>query len=496
MAEYKYDHIVVGAGISGLTTALLLARQGRRVLIVEKAPAIGGSMVRFPIAGIPFETGFHFTGGLQSGGLLSDMLKVLEVEERIKPRPFDADEGMRFVFESSGHRYHFPCLRAGMMEALVAHFPEEAEAISVYFQRVDEICAKTTSMNLRTLKDMSSPLDEDYQSLSSVLDQLFQSVELKSMMAGYCLCYGVGPDEISFANHARICQGMYDSLVTVEGGGDAFVTALQGQLRKYDVDIRCKCTVDAIEELEGKTAGAFRLSNDDLVRFDSAVLTIHPMEILKLLPPEKLRPAFKSRVGAYEASSGFFAVFGTCDLPELLNDFILLGLPDPDLNKVFAVGDREADSMLFGICGEENGTRTLTILEAARPEEYAEWADSSLQKRPDSYYEFKKRKTDRIVERLHELMPELKGHFQPLESSTPLTFRDYLNSPDGSAYGIKQLMGQFNLLGKLPIRNLYAAGQSSVLPGIMGAMASAFIIARSLADTEEFDRHIDERLDA
>lgn len=57
-------------------------------------------------------------------------------------------------------------------------------------------------------------------------------------------------------------------------------------------------------------------------------------------------------------------------------------------------------------------------------------------------------------------------------------------------------MGQFNLLGKLPVRNLYAAGQSSVLPGVMGAMASAFIIGRGISDTEEFDRNIEERLDA
>ena len=36
-----------------------------------------------------------------------------------------------------------------------------------------------------------------------------------------------------------------------------------------------------------------------------------------------------------------------------------------------------------------------------------------------------------------------------------LTARDYLNSPDGSAYGVKQKMGQFNLMGKLPLHNLY-----------------------------------------
>ena len=99
------------------------------------------------------------------------------------------------------------------------------------------------------------------------------------------------------------------------------------------------------------------------------------------------------------------------------------------------------------------------------------------------------------MERVYELIPELKDHFEVLDSSSPLSFRDYLHSPDGSAYGVKQLIGQFNLLGKLPMKNLYAAGQSSVLPGVMGAMVSSFIVCRTMQDGEAFDAYVNERLD-
>ena len=41
----KFDSIVIGAGLSGLATAGYLAKEGKKVLIVEKSPLIGGSTI-------------------------------------------------------------------------------------------------------------------------------------------------------------------------------------------------------------------------------------------------------------------------------------------------------------------------------------------------------------------------------------------------------------------------------------------------------------------
>ncbi len=41
----KYDAIIVGAGHNGLVTAAYLAKAGRRVLVLEQRPVIGGAAV-------------------------------------------------------------------------------------------------------------------------------------------------------------------------------------------------------------------------------------------------------------------------------------------------------------------------------------------------------------------------------------------------------------------------------------------------------------------
>ena len=290
-------------------------------------------------------------------------------------------------------------------------------------------------------------------------------------------------------------QGMYDGTVRIKEGGDAFIAAFRSALEKENIEIRCSTSIVSCEQTEKNRVDAFRLANGEIIAFKEALFTIHPKLILDLLPPESLRKAFTNRVRAFESSSGFFAIFAVCTDPTLLDDSIFLEFPDTALDSLLLPKNRDDDAMLFFISGMENKIRTLTILEAADPDHFNDWSDSTIKHRSAEYATYKKKKTERILERLFIQHPQLKGNIRVLESSTPLTFRDYLNSPDGSAYGIKQKIGQFNLLGRLPIRNLYAAGQSAVLPGIMGAMVSSFMVCRTLLDPQKFDENIKRRLE-
>ena len=55
--ETAFDVIVIGAGLTGLTTAFLLRQQGKKVLVLEKAHRAGGVIQTIEEDGFVFETG-------------------------------------------------------------------------------------------------------------------------------------------------------------------------------------------------------------------------------------------------------------------------------------------------------------------------------------------------------------------------------------------------------------------------------------------------------
>jgi phytoene dehydrogenase-like protein len=59
-----WDVIVIGSGISGLGAAAALARQGRRVLVLEQHSVAGGLTQTFTREDWTFATGVHYIGGV------------------------------------------------------------------------------------------------------------------------------------------------------------------------------------------------------------------------------------------------------------------------------------------------------------------------------------------------------------------------------------------------------------------------------------------------
>src|SRR3954454_2158176 len=86
----KYDVIVVGAGTAGLVAGSLLAKEGKRVAIVEKHRYLGGRAMEHRFRGHQLGLGSHLVE--DPGGSLERVCSLLGVElsysERSDSMPF------------------------------------------------------------------------------------------------------------------------------------------------------------------------------------------------------------------------------------------------------------------------------------------------------------------------------------------------------------------------------------------------------------------------
>jgi len=495
-----YDNIVVGSGASGLSLAHLLALNGKKVLLLEKGWYLGGSLTRFRKKGIPFDTGFHFTGGFTQKGILHDMLTALGIRDEIEPIYLNDAKSNRYVFEQDGLVYDIPPGVEPFKNALKEYFPEECEGIERYFEICEKCYKETSSLDLRKIAQVPNVLEEDYKSLSSILDTLIKNEHLKGILATYCMCYGVKPSEVSFANHARVAYGLYEMVVRVKDGGDAFVNAFGKALKQLNVDVRLKTYIKECQDVENRTVGRFVLNTGEEVSCDQCIFTIHPRSILDTLPKEHLSKAFMDRVQDFEPSMGFFSLYcvlKTENPDEPLVPAITSLLPVPDVNGLLDTANEGPTAVVILTSNEYVKGKLHKVVTALEPcffKDVEEWKETSIKKRPASYLAYKKERIEKILKRIVDFYPEYENRLEVVEAASMLSYRDFLHSPDGTAYGVKQKIGQINLFGRLPLRNLYASGQSAVLPGIVGAMMSSFIILRAILGRDKYDEFIKERL--
>jgi len=495
----KYDHIIVGGGISGLTLALILSLNGKKILLLEKATRIGGSLSRFFREGVPFDTGFHFTGGFSTGGVLMEMLKVLGFTASVKPVFLTGPGSSVFAFDQDNNVYDMPSGTDNFRLALHKNFPGEKNAIDRYFDLIKKVWQSTSSLRLRNINSSVEPLEEDFITLQSVLDSLTNNVKLKGILCVFCLCYGTKPEEVSFANHARVAGGLYESVARIENGGEALVNAFKDAFKKADVEIRCNSFITECADIEGNQVKGFILNNSERVAGEGCTFTIHPQEVLKVLPKEYLKKAFLERVSSFETTSGFFCTFGVVDNadPSDFGPSIVSLLPSYNLNELLDSSYKGRGALAIIRSVEAKGGKRYCVINAFEPEFFSQinkWGDSSTGKRPADYYKYKKDKMDEIKKRICGFYPQYCNNFRMLDAASVLTFRDYLFSPEGNAYGIKQKVGQFNLFGRQSLTNIYVAGQSAILPGLVGAMLSSFILARLLIGKKDYGNFMEMRL--
>ena len=480
----KYDSIVIGSGLSGLTNALLLSRSGRRVLVLEQhaqpAPVVRG----FSRDGIYFDSGFHYAGGLGEGGAFRPLFRHLGLEDKLELFPF-AEKGFdRLHISATGETFSLPVGFAQIKAELGKQFPAVKDGIARYLDAIEGKWSSFPYLDIETdLADFSMESVHG-ESLSTRLREFSAYPQLQSLLSMHSLLYGVLPDDAPESLNAQVAGSYYHSVHGIVGGGRALVEALLELFRAAGGEIRCRAEVTSLLTTDEAVKGV-QLADGEELFAEEVVATLNPALLPQLLPEGVLRPAYLKRLNALRQTTSAYIVFAksyrSLDFLRHSNLFVQprAGIFISDENRPLEERSFYLAAADQGPGGEING---LIGIVPASYAEVSEWA-ATEKRHSEGYRCHKQNIGERLLKMFAENCPEL-ADLELLELSTPLTLRDYSCAPEGAIYGVGRFLGQYNPHPVTRLPGLYLSGQAIAAPGLLGAVVASYLTCGSILGHE------------
>ncbi|MEN8126647.1 MAG: NAD(P)/FAD-dependent oxidoreductase [Planctomycetota bacterium] len=471
----KYDDIVIGAGVSGLSTAILLAQNGRKVAVVEKAPAIAPTIRGFTRDGVYFDTGFHYAAMLGKGCALARLFERLGILPHLRIKENGQTSGDLFFHVPSGFKFQFGETLQDLMVQLTEAFPDEANAIKCYISDLRHLVDQIQRKLFTVVLDPARLFENADLSLGRYLQENFKSPLLQTLLSIHAVLYGSWPDETSLQYHSMITGGYYDQSQQIYNGGHAIAQAFDKELKNNGIDLYTNSAVDQVRLNDSKTVKAVYLENGNVIECENCIYTAHPRLLITMLPKDVFRPIYRNRLVELEDTTSAVVLYCKRKKACSKTDFNTLILAHSLFPGLYADTSEFGNRPLFiSHSISDRDTEGISIICPWKYEDMKVWEASGVGNRSSAYSDWKERIAETILHKAMENCSDIIGELDIIDVATPLTFRDYMNAPHGSLYGAKHQLSDMPLLPRTRIKGLYLSGQATLATGVMGAMLSGF----------------------
>ena len=458
----KYDVVIIGSGLGGLVCGALLAREGKRVLVLERQAQPGGCLQSYQRDGLSFDTGFHYVGGLAEGQPLHRVFSHLGLMQLPWVR-LDADGFDRITIGQ--HTYPLAEGYDHFADILSQYFPQERAALKQYvdFMR-----------HLPPIEEIGTVNAYDW------LKSLFRDPLLISVLSGSAMKLELRRESLPLFTFAHSMSSYIGSSWRLRGGGHLIVNALVNEIHKLGGKVVCRADVNKLVEKEGRIV-AVRCTKGNTYEGDVFISDVHPQVTFGWLGDSKLiKNIFRRRINALENSFGMFTVSLVLKqgaLPYFNHNKYVYRKAD-DVWSPSAVHRSPFNGVMVSCRVPEEGSdaRQIDLLVPVSWKMFEPWADTTVGRRGEIYEMLKSHLADECIRMAERVIPGLRGMVVKRYTSTPLTYRDYTLTPCGSAYGVRKDCRNLlmtTLSPRTPIPNLLLTGQSLMLHGVEGVTMTA-----------------------
>jgi phytoene dehydrogenase-like protein len=482
--------LIIGSGVGGLSTAIILAGLGADVTVLEKNHQPGGLLRSYTRDGIECAVGVHYLGSLAEGQVLRKFFDYLGITDSI-PVTRMGQGGIidRYLFNSSKRNRSTFDLPEGIdayEENLKLAFPEERQTISRIIDPVRKTARQLHDLDLLYATQNDFSLLDQSQPFGDILDALHCSPGLRSILAVPSSWIGVPLDDCPAYYHNMALASYLSSSWRLNCSGAHMAEALAGRLQELGGKILTGTAVSEIH-VESRVVTGVQLQSGECLRGSTVIGAVHPKVVLNMLPQGAVKPSYRGRISNLRDTHGIFSVHVQIDSeahPEIPYNIFKIDTDQdgnvPDL-KYYQIRK-----------SEKKGCTLLSILTSGKEEMWASWVQTLSGHRGHDYLEKKEQHATELIMEAEELFGAFKDA-KILDAYTPLTMRDWVNTPGGSAYGVLRSSSQIlatALLNRTAVKGLCLAGQNVMAPGVIGTIMGSFSTVKLLLGADEFRRQV------
>jgi all-trans-retinol 13,14-reductase len=479
----QFDVVIIGSGLGGLLSAVLLAKEGLHVAVIEQNKQVGGCLQTFSFQKKVFDSCVHYVGSLDPGQVQHRIFDYAGIINGLRLKKLDENGFDRIAFGDEYTEYPQAQGLGHFAEQLSPYFEGSTAALQNYTQVLKQVADSFPLYNLR----MGDAVEKEAVSGWSMNDVMHQIKEerLQHILTGNNLLYAGVREKTPFYVHALVSKSYIDSAYKCVGGSSQIAKLLWRQLQEYGGVIFRNEKVSALREQNGIITEAVTESGN-VYRGKNFIANVHPTMVLKWIDSSLIKPIYRKRIAAVENSISAFMINMVLQPGKVpfKNYNIYWNKSDDSYEATtHKIADWPANYALY--YGEDQlcpgYADTVAILTYMNASEFEQWHDThnrsaSPTEREASYHEYKEERAALLLDTVARRYPELKANLSAYQVATPLTFRDYMGTDDGSIYGI---MPDVNnpAAGKVPIRtkipNLLLTGQNVNLHGVLGVSITA-----------------------
>lgn len=462
-----YDAIVIGAGIAGLICGAFLAKDGKKVLIVEQHSIPGGYCTSFKRKGFNFDAAVHHIGGCGKWGIVGRCFKTLGIEMDFIPlEPMDHLIFPDFTIEiPSDLDEYIACLQN--------RYPLQKDKIADFFR--DFIRLYRATFNNEKSQIIDKYKDWTY---GEMLDAFLEDDELKMILSGQWGYIGLPPTQASAIGMCQMLVNyLKDGAFFPDGGTQEFANTIFRKFIDFGGHIMLSCKAEKIL-FNGKTAIGVKLQDGKKISSNLVVSNIDVRQTFFELLEGKLDPLFLQKINEMRVSCSFFLLYlgvdEKIDLNTLKRGFYHTA---KDIHSID--NDWMYVSVPTKLCPTlaPMGKQIISVVVHMKEEKY---------KDVTHWKSFKESMTLSTINRLEKYVPELKKHISVRDAATPKTLERYTLNAKGATYGWAVTADQIwdnRLSPKTPIDNLYLTGHwTRPGPGICAVVSSGWGVAKLIIE--------------